>query len=157
MLSAAVSALRQECTTRYIIGLEEACGLPWGSVAQRSDLVSRLVSCHPGWLPPSPYLRAGLGLTAFRPGARRGPCRADLLWGYECPLKEQAIEADHHFPVALGGPAVGTNQVWLCRLHNQWKGADLLPFRWEDGEPEWLQVQQEQLHRLVSTEARLDV
>jgi hypothetical protein len=129
----------------------------WAQLAERKDLVSKFVLCHPGWLPPEPTVRSGLGLTPFTRAGLRGRCRSDLLWGYDCPLEEHEIEADHMFPVALGGPAVGTNQVWLCRLHNQWKGCDLLPFPWELGEPEWLQVQLQRLGRIVSATARLDV
>ncbi len=76
-------------------------------------------------------------------------CQSDVVWGYKCPLTEESIESDHFFPRALGGPAIGTNQVWLCRTHNQWKGSDLMHYPWERGAPEWLDRQIERMRVLI--------
>ncbi len=157
MLPDDINQVRQRCTKEYIVTLEEARGLEWDELAKREDLVTRFVLCHPGWLPEDADLHRGLGLTGFNVRTHRGRCRSDVLWGYECPLREHEIEADHLFPGALGGPAVGTNQIWLCRLHNQWKGADLLPYPWEAGEPEWVARQLENLRRLLADGARLHI
>jgi hypothetical protein len=142
MLPPAISKLRQSSVRRYICEIERARSVSWGAYAAKSlNLEQKLVLCHPGWLSNIEKHRAGLGLTAFGAEPSRGLCGAKSLWGYDCPLGEQTIESDHVFPKALGGPADGTNQIWLCRLHNRWKGSDLLPFPWEDGEPRWLSDQ----------------
>lgn len=157
MLTAEVANLRQSSTLRYIEQLEAARYVPWGQLKEPSGLVEKLLRCHPGWLPHGQSVRVALGLTSFPRRSLVGRCEAVLLWGYNCPLKERDIQADHLFPLALGGPADGTNQVWLCDLHNQWKGCDLIPFPWELGEPQWLAQHLQRLSSMISPEARLEV
>lgn len=156
MLKPELMSLRQSRTITYLSLLEEARAVSWLNSRNSTSLEARLVLCHPGWLPTGRTTLIGLGLSEFRLSEVRGTCRADIIWGYKCPLPEQTIEADHMFPRALGGPATGTNQVWLCRLHNQWKSCDLLAFPWEFGEPEWLSEQIARVQEVVTEGARLD-
>jgi hypothetical protein len=135
--------LRRSSVIQYLRWLETASHTSWLEVAQQQTLARLFVLCHPAWLEGSATQPAGLGLHEFQGSATGGECQANLLWGYDCPLTEEEIQSDHLFPLALGGPAVGTNQVWLCRVHNQWKSSNLLEYPWERGEPQWLARQVE--------------
>src|SRR5687767_14285109 len=141
--------LRQRNVVEYLTGLEAASHATWAQLATTSTTTPvRLLLCHPAWLNDPEHL-VGLGLYPFRGTATSVDCSAMELWGYQCPLTSEQIEADHLFPLSLGGPAVGTNQVWLCRVHNQWKGANLMDFPWERDEPAWLSEQIDRMSRLV--------
>ena len=141
MLSSEVMLLRQRSVLRYLQLLEAAHDTTWHSISAETDLPARFILCHPQWL-EEPELHAdGLGLRPFRGQGRGSHCQTEILWGYKCPLTEVPIECDHRFPSSLGGPALGTNQVWLCQVHNRWKAADLLAFPWELGEPAWVEDQ----------------
>jgi hypothetical protein len=77
-----------------------------------------------------------------RPFTQR--CEARRLLGRECPFNsvqdpelQESIEADHLWPHALGGPSVGSNRLWLCRVHNGMKAASVDHFHWAEY-PRWL-------------------
>lgn len=66
-------------------------------------------------------------------------CQAEFLGGYPCQRPVgSVVAADHLFPYSLGGPTVGSNKVYLCRLHNQMKSNDIHLYPWERGLPVWL-------------------
>lgn len=157
MLARAASRARESGVLAYIHALERARHCEWqvwrGSAA---TLAEQLVLCHPAWLSDSRSLLRGLGLVSFSLREARGECQSDVLWGYSCPLAEHPIQADHLFPSSLGGPAVGTNQVWLCQLHNQWKSSDLASYPWERGEPPWLRDQIARMAAVVEVGAHLE-
>jgi hypothetical protein len=149
VLAPSALAVRQSCVIEYLTLLESASHVSWFEFSASASLASALVLCHPLWLDAPAAHREGLGLHSFRGGVVGRECQSRALWGYPCPLTEEPIESDHLFPMSLGGPAVGTNQVWLCRVHNQWKGANLMDFPWERGIPAWLPDQIERMVRLV--------
>lgn len=148
MLDAKVLAVRQMSVIEYLKLLEAASHRPWQELATLDSLPARLLLCHPQWL-DDPAGMAGLGLVSFMGRGVGGRCQSVDLWGYECPLTEEGFEADHLFPRSLGGPATAANQVWLCRVHNQWKGTDLIHFPWERGRPSWLDQQVERMATFV--------
>jgi hypothetical protein len=153
VLSAPTIALRQACVVDYLTALEEAAHVFWlGARDQADSLARRLVLIHPGWHEGD--VSRALQLVPFTGTLRGGRCHSERLWGYRCPLSDMRIEADHIFPMALGGPAKGTNQVWLCSLHNGWKSSDLLAFPWEEEEPAWLGAQLEQVEALLPEDSR---
>lgn len=88
-----------------------------------------LVLVHPFW-----YGREGSdntetcpvrGPRTFTVGQPRGAkCQSRELWGYDCPFDQVNLSADHRFPFSLGGPTLGTNLIWLCKVHNGAKAAD---------------------------------
>lgn len=137
-MDAEVRDIRQECVVEYLTWLETATHTSWEHVAREANLARRFVLCHPAWLQGASREPSALGLHGFVGGERGRKCQANLLWGYDCPLTEEEIQCDHLFPLSLGGPALGTNQVWLCQIHNQWKSSNLLEYPWERGEPQWL-------------------
>lgn len=149
MIAADTLHLRTDCVQDYLRLLENARHRSWQEMALGTDLVSDLVLCHPGWFGGLAYVPTGLGLTSFVGTTRVGRCDSTHLWGYECPLQESAMESDHLFPKSLGGPALPTNQVWLCKVHNGWKSSDLSAFPWEDGRPAWLDGQLDRIRSLV--------
>ena len=65
-------------------------------------------------------------------------CRSQFVWGYECELEQIEVAMDHHFPFSLGGPTEGSNKIYLCKLHNKLKAADMHFYKWDAEEPEWL-------------------
>jgi HNH endonuclease len=79
-------------------------------------------------------------------------CNAVKYWGVTCTADtstEGAI-ADHVWPYSLGGPTEVANIMWLCRRHNQIKGADIHFYPWELGWPDWLSVQLEKVRRMAA-------
>lgn len=157
MLPVEVWQYRQESTRAYVEALANALDNTWQNVFSRAaDLPTKMVLCHPRWLAAEVDRARVLNLGSFDGGERRGICASERLWGYACPLLHEPLHADHLFPRSLGGPRLGTNQVWLCRLHNSWKSADLVSFPWEEGEPTWLEQQLLTVSRVVSAGARLE-
>lgn len=138
MLAPQTMALRQRRVLDYLNGLERARGSTWFELEKESDEATRLLLCHPGWVRPDIDAVRALKLGNFRGDSESdGPCGSGMVWGYECPLADEPLESDHLFPQSLGGPTLGTNHVYLCRVHNAWKSADLLAFPWELGVPAW--------------------
>lgn len=64
-------------------------------------------------------------------------CSSKLLWGYLCPISSEASDVDHLWPYSLGGPTQPGNAVYLCKHHNQLKGADIHFYPFEEGLPNW--------------------
>ena len=155
MLDPEVLAMRQAGVVGYLTRLEQASHVSWFEFDPNDGLATALILCNPLWLEDPGAHREGLGLHPFRGAGSGRECQATALWGYNCPLTEETIESDHLFPMSLGGPAVGTNQVWLCRVHNQWKSANLMDFPWERRRPPWLDTQIERMARLVRPDSVL--
>ena len=152
MLPTAVLELRQDHVLAYLHRLPLTRGKPWlDAVELANTLPERLALLHPHWLEGVTTQLAVQGAPAFTRSSARATCRADLLWGYDCPLAHEAIQADHVFPYSLGGPSTGSNRLSLCRVHNSWKGADLANFPWELGEPDWLADQLGSVRRVMRT------
>jgi len=150
MISGDDFLLRIECTHRYLEWLELAHTHSWQELfdsSENREIPLDLVLCHPGWLEGVVNPSGKLGLGSFENKLGEEPCQSDLLWGYKCPMGGSKVQQDHLFPSSLGGPAVNTNHVWLCPLHNRWKSSDLSPFPWERGRPSWLS---DQLGRMKS-------
>jgi hypothetical protein len=156
MLKESTLTLRQSGVIRYLRLFESASHVGWVELSEITDLAARLLLCHPLWLDAVDDHKIGLGLHGFRGGGSSRVCESHLLWGYECPLTDERIESDHLFPMSLGGPAVGTNQVWLCRVHNQWKASNLMDYPWERGEPPWLDRQISRMRELVPADGVLN-
>lgn len=149
MPSSSVWSDREACVIEYLTLLESASHKSWFEFDPFASLPTALLLCHPGWLSDPSSQAAGLGLGAFRGASRGLRCEAFSLWGYECPLTEEGIESDHLFPRSLGGPWVGSNQVWLCQVHNAWKSSDLMHFPWERGRPAWLDPHLQRMQGVV--------
>lgn len=148
---------RQQAVLQYLKRLQECLHLTWREAAVGSrTLVDSLVLINPNWLPDDYDRELALNLVPFRGARSPYPCQSRLIWGYECPLTDEAVEADHLFPRSLGGPTVAANQLPLCRIHNAWKCADLLAFPWENGEPLWLDDQLTTVRQLGLTDQRLN-
>lgn len=155
MLERTVLSFIQEAVIAYLELLESASHHPWSFFRPLTTLPARLLLCHPLWLDDDRN-RLALGLHGFKGHVSGRTCQSSVLWGYECPLTEESIESDHLYPVSLGGPAIGTNQIWLCRVHNMWKGADLLGFPWERGEPLWVDNQLRRMETFVHADTTIN-
>lgn len=138
---------------RYLEALEKASHFTWGALAEDAlGLPEKLILVHPKWHPLD--VSRALNLLPFVVTDGTEQCQAERIWGYECPLTDRTIQADHVFPRSLGGPRDGLNQVWLCADHNGWKGNDLFGFPWENGEPAWLEAQVQRVRRMLPSVAR---
>jgi hypothetical protein len=150
--------LRAQQAFAYLKSLEKARDSSWIEMeGLAKDVPSTLVLCHPGWVGGIAAAPNGLGLTRFLGRSMPGRCASRRIWGYDCPLREEAVESDHLFPRALGGPGVATNQIWLCRLHNAWKSSDLTLFPWETPRPHWLDEQVHRMRDLAAGSSRLEI
>jgi hypothetical protein len=152
VLTPEVLHLRLTHVVQYLTALERASHTTWQAFAvDAATLPERLVLVHPGWHRGD--VTAQLLLQSFSGSLTGSECQSDRLWGYDCPLTSTQIHCDHVFPRALGGPRDGTNQVWLCALHNGWKSSDLFAYPWEVGEPHWLQGQLTRVSGLLPPDA----
>jgi hypothetical protein len=75
-------------------------------------------------------------------------CAASTVWGYTCPMGG-ALQTDHRFPWALGGPTSPDNAVYLCSDHNLMKGHDVHLIEWTPENFEWLHDEIEEVHCLI--------
>lgn len=78
------------------------------------------------------------GRRNFESDAGSLECQSNIVWGYVCDLEQYQIVNDHQFPYSLGGPTLASNKIYLCKLHNALKAADIHFFKWECEEPIWL-------------------
>lgn len=156
MLDPDTLRLRHDCVVSYLADFALALERDWFDMAASPDLTlpRALLLCHRMWLRDEADVDRRLGLGSFPRTRTTGQCQATVLWGYECHL-EFPLQQDHLFPAALGGPAVNTNHVWLCSLHNGWKGADLTAYPWERGWPDWLSPQLERMRDIVHPDVPL--
>jgi hypothetical protein len=91
------------------------------------DEAERLVLIHPSWyhgLETEGRASSIRGPRAFTRGRTTGKCQSEGTFGYSCPFGLVAVQLDHVFPYALGGPTSSDNGAWLCDFHNQCKGHD---------------------------------
>lgn len=95
---------------------------------------------HPSHFFDAPHAAIIRGVARFgeRESAEWCGCQAKAIWGYDCPLKDTKLEADHLFPYAAGGPTVSENRIWLCSYHNKVKSNDIHMYPWEQQEPKWV-------------------
>ena len=71
-------------------------------------------------------------------------CRANEIWGYECPYPQDRIEIDHIFPFSRGGSTSNDNAMYLCHEHNRAKSNDVHLLPWEKFvEMDWIRIQLE--------------
>lgn len=155
MIENSALRVRSSMTLAYLESIEEARHSTWEqfAVGYGGNVARDLVLLHPAWFGGLAHSPAGLALSRFTGEYRSGQCACERLWGYGCPIREVPIESDHLFPRSLGGPAIASNQVWLCRIHNAWKAADLTLFPWEEGRPAWLENQYRLVRTTVSPDA----
>jgi hypothetical protein len=78
-------------------------------------------------------------------------CAAHSVWGYACPMVNCALQTDHRFPWALGGPTRPENAVYLCHEHNLMKGHDVHLIEWTPNEFSWLRDEIEEVRYLLAT------
>jgi hypothetical protein len=93
------------------------------------------------------------GKRQFEPDVSRYSlsCMAAEVLLTECLLNTyEMVESDHLFPYSLGGPTLPENQIFLCPSHNLMKLAGIHLFRWEQGEPGWLDPAIKRIYRLLS-------
>ena len=130
---------------RNVVRCEDIMPMVWLARCEKArgegDLPLALALIHPRSAPLTEQRWKGLR------GARfgflyRSPyehCMATQVWGYSCPLTEEALELDHAWPYALGGRSTSDNAVWLCKCHNRAKSSDVHCYHWSAGAlPEWL-------------------
>lgn len=149
MLPAATTELRQRLVVEYLCLLPGIRTRPWlEAFDAATSLPERLLLLHPIWFEGLTDVRRVQGPPAFVYQPLESRCKAEVLWGYDCPLHHERIQADHVFPYSLGGPTIGMNRLSLCAVHNGWKGADLGTFPWERGTPDWIDDQLTTLRKL---------
>lgn len=134
-------------TESYLVALQESLQQSWEWEASFAlycrgelTLVRAVALVHPAHYEGLAKMEVICGPRNFpgEVGQARMECRAELLWGYRCPLSRPKIVLDHLFPYALGGPTIAENKLLLCDTHNLMKGSDLHVYPWERGEPSWL-------------------
>jgi hypothetical protein len=144
----------------YFLILEKSLRIDWhefySSAIEHTNWVYRLAAIHPRHYRDyvehnvrDCIIRGPRGMV-IDGGAREQGCQCRLIWGYDCVLTQQGLEADHLFPYSFGGPSIGQNKVFLCTLHNQAKGSDMHLFPWEQGEPTWLPEHLERIRRQLT-------
>lgn len=139
MLPTTTLEVRQAQVLTYLRLLPNVRQGSWLAALEAAEsLPARLLLLHPIWLEGTVDRSRVQGPSAFSPPKVQSRCKADALWGYDCPLAHERVQSDHVFPYSLGGPTLGANRLSLCAVHNGWKGADLGNFPWEVGEPDWL-------------------
>jgi hypothetical protein len=149
MLTTTTLELRQAHVIAYLRLLPDVRSRPWLAALEVAEsLPERLLLLHPVWLEGVTDAWKVQGPAGFGPIKNPSRCKADLLWGYACPLAHEPLQSDHVFPYSLGGPTTGMNRLALCAVHNGWKGADLVNFPWERGEPDWLGDQLQTIRRV---------
>lgn len=132
----------------YLMAVRRSLSLSWKENFERfgrsSSWIERLASAHPAHYEQSLSVTAtacpvrGKRTMHLDAGAQGISCQSHLLWGYRCPYADEPLEADHLFPYSWGGPSLGTNKIFLCKMHNRCKASDIHLYPWELGEPPWL-------------------
>jgi hypothetical protein len=92
-----------------------------------------LVLLHPNWYQQLEInsINDPRGLNSFSAAKSIAKCRANEIWGYECPYQHYPIHIDHTFPFARGGATKPDNAMYLCKEHNLSKSTDLHLLPWE--------------------------
>ena len=137
---------RIKCAKQYIICLSEIrSDEDWLNTYKSYEhgnlcLPAALALAHPNHFIDAPHAAIIRGAMRFgeRDSADWCGCQSKLIWGYECPLEDTSLEADHLFPYAAGGPTVSENRIWLCSYHNGTKSNDIHMYPWEQKEPNWV-------------------
>ena len=135
---------RYQTTARYLKQIEDALDEGWRRthdlyLAKNDDSFLGLALIHPDHLKTldgdQQQIRTQIqGSRSFKEGLKTGKCQSELLWGYECPLKNAELQTDHLFPFSLGGPTTGNNSMTLCKYHNMVKSNDIHCYPWEESQ-----------------------
>jgi hypothetical protein len=146
MLSPSIMMNRISEAERYLELALEGYSKKWElyryDAEARADLPLALALIHPDNWSDRAGRKEIQGPRSFRTATIHvtRACDAPDYWGVNC-ISDTAVEgaaADHAWPYSLGGPTAVGNIAWLCRRHNQIKGADIHFYPWESGWPDWL-------------------
>lgn len=130
---------RVDSAARYHYFLSEHSDSSWldvlGAIEHDAEtgIPELMVLLHPQWHKELGFKATSdpRGINSFASASLRAKCRADELWGYQCPYVETKIHIDHTFPFARGGATKDDNAMYLCREHNLSKSTDLHLLPWE--------------------------
>ena len=132
-------SLRINAASRYHYYLSRNSDSTWLDVLssieqdEEAGIPEVMVLLHPRWHTELGFQTASdpRGLDSFPSASPRAKCRADELWGYQCPYRDIKIHIDHTFPFARGGATKDDNAMHLCKEHNLSKSTDLHLVPWE--------------------------